>query len=515
MFHKLSSVHETGGKPSGPFFQAKLTVNTPGDVHEQEADRVADQVMRMRQGDAPIVQRMPLTPVDGVMRKCGGCEEREQEGVQRKETGGGDASGKAAPSVVSDVLFSGGGQPMDGGTRQFMESRMGQDFSQVRIHTDSRAAESASAIQARAYTSGRDVVFGSGEYQPESEGGRRLLAHELVHVGQQSHLSSNIAQRKSKVKKQSDYEVLVNQGKWCRDTKKSGRLHPPDQQCYREIPKSEGYPMGNQFCFYRESGKFADKSPDFVSAVYGQNKDGTCKIYMGKNLPRYLFTHEGRRSLGHAAADICPEDADLCGGAYGVLSGLITGIGLAENDDKVPSVGNVIPPIVTSLLFHWLFKRGMPVINRFAMRHGFLPSYNLGIGTNFSNLRIGAGMGFEQQRRPLPLVPAYLTFGLDSTLGFSEESGSRSTLIAKVGLRIDPFKQGGLYAMGSIGVGLAIGQEDISSISSVELGAGLRVTDFMDVQFSFIKNEGDRDTTFMLKLNLTAPQNVLEGHQTK
>lgn len=194
---------------AAPFFQAKLTVNTPGDAHEREADQVADQVMRMREGDAPIVQRMPLTPVSGVMRACAECE---KEKMQRKETsptsalpsmGGsmGDASGKAAPSIVSDVLSSGGGQPMDSGTRQFMESRFGQDFSQVRIHTDSRAAESASAIQARAYTSGRDVVFGAGEYQPLSEGGRRLLAHELVHVGQQNTGNAFIQRDEKKAKK--------------------------------------------------------------------------------------------------------------------------------------------------------------------------------------------------------------------------------------------------------------------------------------------------------------------------
>jgi len=174
-----------GGGSNTPFFQAKLTVNQPGDEHEREADAVADQVMRMKDGDASIVQRMPLTPVNDIMRKCTGCEEKEKEGVQRKETVGGDASGKTAPSAVSDVLSSGGGQMIDSGTKQFMESRFGQDFSQVRIHTDARAAESASAIQARAYTSGRDVVFGSGEYQSGSEEGRRLLAHELVHVGQQ------------------------------------------------------------------------------------------------------------------------------------------------------------------------------------------------------------------------------------------------------------------------------------------------------------------------------------------
>lgn len=188
-------------KPT-PFFQAKLTVNQPGDAHEQEADRVADQVMRMpaftpsagnRVGHAPIVQQMPLTPVSHVMRACAECG---NEKAQRKESSSGDASGKAAPSIVSDVLSSSGGQPMDGSTKRFMESRFGQDFSQVRIHTDSRAAESASAIQARAYTSGRDVVFGAGEYQPGTDSGKRLLAHELVHVGQQDGaVSRSLVQR--------------------------------------------------------------------------------------------------------------------------------------------------------------------------------------------------------------------------------------------------------------------------------------------------------------------------------
>jgi hypothetical protein len=177
-----SKVHTT------PFFQPKLTVNQPNDPYEQEADAVADQVMRMRDGDAPVVQRM-FAP--SIQRACAHCEgkQKKEEGIQRKENTSvspsrGDGSG-AAPSIVSDVLSSGGGQPMDTNTQQFMGSRMGQDFSNVRIHTGSKAAESASAIQARAYTSGTDIVFGKGEYQPSSERGKRLLAHELVHVGQQ------------------------------------------------------------------------------------------------------------------------------------------------------------------------------------------------------------------------------------------------------------------------------------------------------------------------------------------
>ena len=88
------------------------------------------------------------------------------------------------PSPVKDVVGS-GGTPLDKDTRGFMESRLGADFSNVRVHTDATASESARAVQAHAYTVGSDVVFQSGKYQPESDSGKRMLAHELTHVVQQ------------------------------------------------------------------------------------------------------------------------------------------------------------------------------------------------------------------------------------------------------------------------------------------------------------------------------------------
>ncbi|MEO6040060.1 MAG: DUF4157 domain-containing protein [Saprospiraceae bacterium] len=209
-----------GGSGSTPFFQAKLTVNQPGDRYEQEADQVADQVMRMRTGDASIAQR---TPVQFVQRACA-CE-HEQKNLQRKETGRSDAGGHSAPPIVSDVLSSGGGQPLDASTQQFMSSRMDQDFSQVRVHTDSRAAESASAIQARAYTSGQHVVFGAGEYQPSSESGKRLLAHELVHVGQQKFYPNSKLQR-----------VAISPREWSDRVRKARK--DQDESEYLEIFKS-------------------------------------------------------------------------------------------------------------------------------------------------------------------------------------------------------------------------------------------------------------------------------------
>ncbi len=90
----------------------------------------------------------------------------------------------SAPPIVQDVLHS-SGQPLDTATRAYMEPRFGHDFSRVRIHADARAAESAMAVNAQAYTVGRNVVFGAGQYAPNTSHGQKLLTHELTHVLQQ------------------------------------------------------------------------------------------------------------------------------------------------------------------------------------------------------------------------------------------------------------------------------------------------------------------------------------------
>ena len=92
-----------------------------------------------------------------------------------------------APVIVREVLYS-PGEPLDAATRGLMESRLGHDFGAVRVHKDARAAESARAVDALAYTAGRDVVFGAGQYAPATPAGKSLLAHELAHViEQESH----------------------------------------------------------------------------------------------------------------------------------------------------------------------------------------------------------------------------------------------------------------------------------------------------------------------------------------
>ena len=197
--------------------QPKLTVNTPGDEFEKEADATAERVMKMpaspelekargiqRQAEPEEeevqrqiepeeeeVQRQAEAKEEEVQRKCSSCgpgekepEERiPAETIRRAESNG--SASMAAPPIVSETV-SGGGQAMETGTRNFMESRFGIDFSEVRVHNDSRANSSAQAISARAYTYGNHIVFASGQYSPHSENGKQLLAHELTHVAQQS-----------------------------------------------------------------------------------------------------------------------------------------------------------------------------------------------------------------------------------------------------------------------------------------------------------------------------------------
>jgi outer membrane protein OmpA-like peptidoglycan-associated protein len=180
--------------------QAKLAVNEPGDRYEQEADRVADAVMKSPQPDQALrgaspISRMP--PASAVQRLCAQCEDERQKrttastatptlgAVQRKR------SEAAAPEVNASLsarigTLRGAGHSLPTATRAFFESRFSADFSQVRVHTDAGAQSAARSLGAKAFTVGRDIGFGAGNYAPESREGQFLLAHELTHVMQQS-----------------------------------------------------------------------------------------------------------------------------------------------------------------------------------------------------------------------------------------------------------------------------------------------------------------------------------------
>lgn len=140
--------------------QSQLRINEPGDEYEREAEQAAAAVTGARtNAGAPLA-------------------------LQRVPAPSGNA-GSVAPAIVHQVLSS-SGQHLDGAVRAGMEARFGHSFERVRVHTDSCASESARTVAAKAYTVGSNIVFGPGRYAPGSEEGRRLLAHELAHVVQQS-----------------------------------------------------------------------------------------------------------------------------------------------------------------------------------------------------------------------------------------------------------------------------------------------------------------------------------------
>jgi uncharacterized protein DUF4157 len=198
--HPILQLHSlVGNRAFSRFMQTKLQVSQPGDQYEQEADRVAEQVMRMPDPATPATVRSDGDPqISRLQRKCTQCEEEqiqqqpmdekkeeeEEPSLQAKEVPGRlPEVGPAAQSQIDGLR--GNGQPLPDSVRAFFEPRFGQDFSQVRVHTGGKASETAQATQAKAFTIGQDVVFGSGEYAPDSWNGRKLLAHELTHVIQQ------------------------------------------------------------------------------------------------------------------------------------------------------------------------------------------------------------------------------------------------------------------------------------------------------------------------------------------
>ncbi|WP_319549544.1 DUF4157 domain-containing protein [Desulfogranum marinum] len=169
--------------------QGKLTVGAPNDAYEQEADRVADQVMGMPQfgtqslygeeQEAPPIQSKALN-ISPIQHLCGNCE--KEKTTQSKQANG----TQAVPTETTAKIKSlGGYKYLPESTRNYFEPRFASDFSQVRVHDGAQAAETARAINARAFTRGHDIVFGSGEYRPQTGEGRKLIAHELTHVVQQ------------------------------------------------------------------------------------------------------------------------------------------------------------------------------------------------------------------------------------------------------------------------------------------------------------------------------------------
>jgi hypothetical protein len=192
--------------------QTKLEIGRPDDRFEREADRVAEEVLRIppargrlatpppgAPGMAPAIQRLCSACEEqghspSIQRLCHECEEDlhrqagENEEEELLQTEAASAEGTMPTPAIAwriRTAMPGGGQPLPESVRTYFEPRFGHDFTDVRIHEGAAASRSARMINAQAYTVGQDIVFGEGQYAPRTSAGRRLLAHELTHVVQQ------------------------------------------------------------------------------------------------------------------------------------------------------------------------------------------------------------------------------------------------------------------------------------------------------------------------------------------
>ncbi|MGH8563232.1 MAG: DUF4157 domain-containing protein [Gammaproteobacteria bacterium] len=227
---------QTAALPTPSVIQTKLKIGEPDNKFEEEADRVAEQVMRMPDSGGLGISESAAK----IQRKCAACPSGEglcpnctdEEQIQRKplasrltlpiqrqsseepeedhrEIPANEVRGQT-PIATTDLesnisAIRGGGRPLPPNVRAFFEARFSYDFSQVRIDNHVRAAEAARLLNAQAFTVGHDIVFGVGQYAPATSSGRWLLAHELTHVMQQEGSQSNSGHTQARgIQRQSD-----------------------------------------------------------------------------------------------------------------------------------------------------------------------------------------------------------------------------------------------------------------------------------------------------------------------
>ncbi|CAD7797910.1 hypothetical protein CHRY9390_00248 [Chryseobacterium aquaeductus] len=173
-----------------PFIQKKISVGSANDSYEKEADSVADKIVRMSDPPPQVTHTGSL-----LQRKCASCEEEEKlqmkplaENITPFIQRFSPESDGVAPTHIENQINStrGGGSVMESETKNMMESRFGADFSNVKIHTGSQAVQMSRELNAQAFAVGNDIYFNEGKYNPNSDSGKHLLAHELTHTIQQT-----------------------------------------------------------------------------------------------------------------------------------------------------------------------------------------------------------------------------------------------------------------------------------------------------------------------------------------
>lgn len=383
-----------------------------------------------------------------LQRKCA-CGGREKEQLQAKhvhENGRGD---HVAPPIVDEVLQT-PGQPLDPGTRGFMELRFGQDFSRIRVHTDDQAVESAQAVSARAYTVGRDIAFGRRQYAPQTLEGRRLLAHELTHVLHQTGGSKSVPALQRAVETSGCDEL------------------PYDKQKVEEAAERTYNHIKTSGCIKNESLKrdVLEKLGSMKIKCQPGSKEGPCSR---ADHPRTVHLYEAI-----IKSALCPDPMDeaLLHEAIHLTESFSISHGSLSWD-------------CGAACYEEAARAGRGDASKCGFERDALPLLSLsaggalsGKGTTAKYYRLYAGL----DKRRLIFSSVDLLTGVGASFVGIPDKGEPSNapsgtsgLVSLIGaLRFDPGKMGGRYFSVSGGAGLAFGNDEKGLGAVAGIGGGYR-----------------------------------------
>lgn len=274
-FRGLSSEITGGIQPQGLIIQPKLVIGQPNDKYEQEADRVAEQVVQQLNAPKPVESNAAQTIQREVM------PDEDEDKLQMKpmvQPQGGVGEVAATPELESSIQqMRGGGQPLPDSIREPMERSFGADFNRVRVHANTQADRLARSISSKAFTAGQDVFFREGTYTPYCQDGQELLAHELTHVMQQE---DNVIRRTNGVTSTSDSGTGTAKRKSSREASKKAA----------QKFKSYSFTALDRFNFFYKGDSIAGTLPSTKATVSATSRffdpsDSSASPYQNSSQP--------------------------------------------------------------------------------------------------------------------------------------------------------------------------------------------------------------------------------------
>ena len=495
--------------PRGPApLQAKLQVGAVNDPLEQEADRIADQVLRM-----PAAAISGAAAPAQISRRCEECEE---ENLQR-EPATRNAATREAPAAVHQVVRS-LGQPLDPASRAYFEPRFGHDFGRVRVHEGAAAEQSARAVNAKAYTVGQHIVFAAGQFAPGTQAGRRLLAHELAHVLQQRTEPPSV-QRQPEPKEQGPErahgkvtmhfdgrELMVYQDgaevfRWSAQSGRPVPLEPKDVAACGADPVTETYLNNPRFVGITDFGPIPEATYQFGAAGiqrFSEEEEHELRWKPHKFVLQTAFGGVEGGDWGNGRVQlrpISPRKEGKCGNA-GKRDGFYLHGGVLAGSSGCLDIGDRH----FAELAAWLKGYPRPITLTVKYEH---PAPAVGAVTGFSGM-----LAYGRQRRSFQ---PRLAFGQETTAGGETRKVASGTAdivwqwvggAAALGLRLDvslndkeTFVRGGLSGetnfrlfralYGRLSLGYMTPLSGPGATGGLEVGGGLEY-DFGRVQLEAI-----------------------------